>query len=211
MKRELVLLRSLGKLAAVLAVAWAGPALAGDITVVVGDASGRPVPNAVVSIDAPGPHPEPGRFTISQHDMMFMPEVLVVPVGSSVTFGNLDPFRHHVYSFSPTKKFELKLFGQGEKRSITFDKPGLVAIGCNIHDQMQGYIRVAATAFVGRTDARGRVTLPGLPAGRYALKVWHSRLRAPGHELSLQVDTGADRTIPVLAKLSPAAPQMTHY
>jgi plastocyanin len=195
---------------AILALAGA-PALAANITVTVTDDSGKPVPNAVVVIDADGPRPAPRRFTISQHDMMFMPDVLVVPVGSTVTFGNLDPFRHHVYSFSEAKKFELKLFGQGEQRAVIFDKPGLVSIGCNIHDQMQGFIHVVDTPFAEKTDARGRVTLAALPAGRHALRVWHSRLRAPGHQLALQVDTGSDRTVPVQVKLRAPSPQMTHY
>jgi hypothetical protein len=143
--------------------------------------------------------------------MTFMPEVLVVPVGSTVTFGNLDPFRHHVYSFSETKKFELKLFGQGENRPVTFGKAGLVAIGCNIHDQMQGFIHVVDTPFAERTDARGKAILRDLPGGRHALRVWHARLRSPGHQLTLQADTGADKAIPVQVKLRAPAPMMNHY
>ena len=202
---------SLRILIASLLAMIAVPAVAADVTVAVTDDSGRAVANAVVVIDAAGARPAPRRFTISQHDMMFMPEVLVVPLGSTVVFGNLDPFRHHVYSFSEPKKFELKLFGQGEQRAVTFDKTGLVAIGCNIHDQMQGFIHVVDTPFAEKTDARGRLTLHGLPAGRHALRVWHARLRAPGHQLTLQVDTGADRTVPVQVKLRAPSPAMTHY
>jgi len=187
------------------------PAAAADLTVAVTDDSGHPVADAVVVVDAPGPRPAPRRFVINQRNMTFAPEVLVVPLGSTVTFTNLDPFRHHVYSFSEAKKFELKLFGQGEQRPVTFDKPGLVAIGCNIHDQMQGFIHVVESPFAERTDARGRVTLHGLPAGQHALHVWHARLRAPGHQLALRVDTGSDRTMPVQVKLRAPSPQMTHY
>jgi plastocyanin len=194
-----------------LALFAAAPAIAGNITVVVTDSAGKPVPDAVVTFDAAGRQPAPGRFTISQHNMTFVPEVLIVPVGSTVTFGNLDPYRHHVYSFSETKKFELKLFAQGQNRSVTFDKSGVVAIGCNIHDQMQGFIHVVATPFAARTDARGRAMLNGLPAGSYPMRVWHSRLRSPGHALTLQVDTGTDRTVAVQAKLRAPAPPMNHY
>jgi plastocyanin len=202
----------LAKLAATFAaLLLAAPAVAGDITVRVTDAAGKPVDDAVVMIDAPGAAPRAGSFKITQKNMQFVPHVLVVPVGSTIEFGNLDPFRHHVYSFSEAKKFELKLFGQGEQRAVTFDKPGLVAIGCNIHDQMQGFIHVVDTPFAEKTDARGRVTLHGLPAGRHALRVWHARLRAPGHQLSLQVETAADRTVPVLVKLRAPSPAMTHY
>jgi len=198
-------------LIAAVAVLLAAPALASDLTVAVTDDGGRPVADAVVIVAAPGPRPAPRRFVINQHNMQFAPEVMVVPLGSTVTFTNLDPFRHHVYSFSEAKKFELKLFGQGEQRPVTFDKAGLVAIGCNIHDQMQGFIHVVDTAFAECTDAHGRVTLHGLPPGQHALHVWHARLRAPGHELNLQVDTGADRTVPVQVKLRAPSPQMTHY
>jgi plastocyanin len=205
---QLIVRSSLG---AVCAILLARPALAVDVTVAVTDPAGKPVADAVVTIDAPGPRPAPRRFVVSQKDIRFVPEVLVVPVGSTVTFGNLDPFRHHVYSFSEAKKFELKLFGQGEQRPVTFDKPGLVAIGCNIHDQMQGFIHVVDTAFAERTDARGRVTIHGLPSGRHALHVWHARLRSPGHQLTMQVDTGASATVPVQVKLRAPMPQMSHY
>lgn len=203
--------RTLTCLIAPLLAFLAVPAAAGDITVTVTDGAGRAVPNAVVTIDAPGPRPAAKRYVINQRDMAFVPDVLVVALGSTVSFGNLDPFRHHVYSFSGAKKFELKLFGQGETRPVTFDKLGLVSVGCNIHDQMQGFVHVVDTAFAERTDARGRVILRGLPGGRHALKVWHARLRAPGHQLTQQIDTGADRTVPVTVRLRAPAPHLNHY
>lgn len=205
------MLRNLAWIIASAFAVTAVPALAADVTVSVTDAGGQPVADAVVSIDAPGPRPAPRHFVINQRDIRFVPEVLVIPVGSTVAFGNLDPFRHHVYSFSEPKKFELKLFGQGEQRSVTFDKPGLVAIGCNIHDQMQGFIHVVDSPFAERTDARGRVTLHGLPGGRHALHVWHARLRSPGHQLTMQVDSSTTQTVPVQVKLRAPMPQMTHY
>jgi plastocyanin len=197
-------------LAAALA-AIGSPALAADVTVTVTDAGGQPVADAVVTIDAPGPRPAPRHFVINQRNVIFVPEVLVIPVGSTVAFGNLDPFRHHVYSFSEAKKFELKLFGQGEQRSVTFDKAGLVAIGCNIHDQMQGFIHVVESPFAERTDAHGRVTLHALPGGRHALHVWHARLRSPGHQLTMHIDSSSNLTVPVQVKLRAPMPQMTHY
>jgi plastocyanin len=197
---------------AIAALAFtAAPAFAADITVTVTDAAGKPVPDAVVTIDARGPRPAARRFVINQRDMKFAPEVLVVPVGSTITFGNLDPYRHHVYSFSDTRKFELKLFAQGEAHPVTFDKVGVVSIGCNIHDQMQGFIHVVDTPFADRTDAKGRVTLRSLPAGRFTMQVWHSRLRAPGHQLSQPIDTSSDRTVPVMVKLRAPPPPMNHY
>jgi hypothetical protein len=141
---------------------------------------------------------------------MFMPFVLVVPVGSTVDFTNLDPFRHHVYSFSPAKKFELKLFGQGEKRAVTFDKPGTVALGCNIHDTMQAFIQVVDTAYAGKTGKDGRVVLRGAPDGNVRLTVWHPYLRAPGNQLIVTAG-GGNVSVPVSVKLRRPAPMQHDY
>jgi plastocyanin len=186
-------------------------ALAGDITVRVTDAAGKPVANAVVMIDAAGAAPRAGSFEITQKSMQFVPHVLVVPVGSTVSFGNLDPFRHHVYSFSPAKKFELKLFGQGETRPVRFDKVGAVAIGCNIHDSMQAFIQVVDTRFALKTGASGQVVLRGVPAGNHRLRVWHPQLRAPGNQLAMTVSGNVDRIVPVSVKLRRAAPRHHAY
>ena len=184
---------------------------AADLTVTVKDLNGRPVADAVVTVDAPGRAPAPGRFTINQRDMKFVPEVMVVPVGSTIGFGNLDPFRHHVYSFSPAKRFELKLFGEGQTRPVVFDRVGLVAIGCNIHDQMQGFIHVVDTPFAAKTDASGRVFIRGLPAGSHAVHVWHSQLRAPANQLTLNVDPARTPALNVPVRLRLAAPMHHDY
>ena len=194
-----------------LALALSATAQARDITVVVKDASGHPVEDAVVILDAPGRTPPPGRFTINQKNTMFMPFVLVVPVGSTVDFTNLDPFRHHVYSFSPAKKFELKLFGQGEKRSVTFDRAGIVALGCNIHDTMQAFIRVVDTPFAVKTGKDGRAILRGAPAGAVKLSVWHPHLRAPGNQVNAAAAAGGNATVPVSVKLRRPAPLQHDY
>jgi plastocyanin len=186
-------------------------AQARDIAVTVRDDAGRPVEDAVVILDAPSAPARPGHFTINQKNTMFAPFVLVIPVGSTVEFGNLDPFRHHVYSFSPTRKFELKLFGEGETRPVRFDKPGLVAIGCNIHDSMQAFIQVVDTPFARKTDQTGRVTLRGLPADVRRVRVWHPLLRAPGNQMVLSVDASRDATVPVSLKLRRPAPSHHDY
>jgi plastocyanin len=182
-----------------------------DIAVTVRDAAGRPVEDAVVTLDAPGRAPPPGHFTIRQQHTMFAPFVLVIPVGSTVDFTNLDPFRHHVYSFSPAKKFELKLFGQGEKRSVTFDKPGTVALGCNIHDTMQAFIKVVDTAFAAKTGRDGRVVLHGAPGGAVKLLVWHPHLRAPGNQVTVAAAAGGNASLPVSIKLRRPAPMNHDY
>ena len=196
---------------AIAALALSATAHARDITVTVRDAGGHPVEDAVVTLNVPGRAPPPAHFTISQKNTMFAPFVLVIPVGSTVDFTNLDPFRHHVYSFSPARKFELKLFGQGETRPVRFDRPGLVAIGCNIHDSMQAFIYVVDTPFARKTDAAGRVTLRGLPAGARRLRVWHPLLRAPGNELALTVDAARTPSLPVTIRLRRAGPARHAY
>jgi plastocyanin len=196
---------------AIAALALSTTAQARDITVIIKDAAGHPVEDAVVSLDAPGRAPPPGHFTINQKNTMFAPFVLVIPVGSTVDFANLDPFRHHVYSFSPTKKFELKLFGQGEKRSVTFDKPGTVALGCNIHDTMQAFIQVVDTAFAAKTGKDGRAVLRGAPSGAAKLLVWHPHLRAPGNRVTVVAQGGGDVSLPVSVKLRRPAPMQHDY
>lgn len=196
---------------ALAALALSASAHARDITVTVKDAAGHPVEDAVVTLDAPSPAPRPGHFTINQKNTMFAPFVLVIPVGSTVEFTNLDPFRHHVYSFSPAKKFELKLFGQGEKRAVTFDKPGIVALGCNIHDTMQAFIHVVDTALAAKTGKDGRAVLHGTPAGAITLRVWHPYLRAPANQVALAAPAGGDVSLPISVKLHRPAPMQHDY
>lgn len=198
-----------------LLAAWLalqGAAHAADLTVVVTDTAGKPVVDAVAILDAPTSRaPAPGNFTISQKDMQFVPQVLVIPVGSTIEFGNLDPFRHHVYSFSAARKFELKLFGQGETRPVRFDRVGLVAIGCNIHDAMQAFIQVVDTPHAGKSGANGRITLRGVPSGNFKLRVYHPFLRAPGNQLTLSVNTASNLTLPVTVRIRKPAPMQHDY
>ena len=190
----------------------AATAHAADVTVVIKDGNGRAVEDAVVIADVAGrAGPPPARFVINQKDMQFVPYVLIVPVGSTIEFGNLDPFRHHVYSFSAAKKFELKLFGQGETRPVRFDRAGLVSIGCNIHDSMQAFIQVVDTPFARKSDRTGRVTLRGVPAQVRQVRVYHPLLRAPGNQMTVAVDAGRDATVPVTVRLRRPAPRHHDY
>ena len=196
-------------LAALLAASAAG---AGDVSVTITDADGRPVKDAVVMVDAPGAKARPAdRYRIDQIDTTFTPFVLVVPVGSQVEFANLDPFRHHVYSFSPGNKFELKLFGKGETRSVTLGKAGLVAVGCNIHDTMQAFIQVVDTPWADRSGANGRAVLRGVPAGASTLTVWHPHLRAPGNQLTVSINPARDIAVPIKVRLRRSAPMKHDY
>ncbi len=161
-----------------LGLAVAAPAWAGDLTVSLRTPAGKPVAEAVVMVapqaGAPrGPIHFSWPYRMAQKDMTFVPFVLVVPVGADVSFPNLDPILHHVYSFSPAKTFELKLYGRDETRMVKFDKVGVVSVGCNIHDDMTGYIRVVDTPYAAKTNAQGEATIAGLPAGPASVTLWH--------------------------------------
>ena len=181
------------------------PACAADLTVAVRDSTGAAVRNAVVAITPASGAPAAasklvGPFSVAQKDIQFEPYVLVVPVGAEVSFPNRDKVRHHVYSFSTPKKFELKLYGQEQARTVTFDKPGTVALGCNIHDKMSGFIKVVDTPFAAKTDAQGNVVIRGLPAGAASMKVWHPQQRAPGGEIEQKISVapaGGRQTVTV--------------
>lgn len=166
------------------ALAFAAPSLAADLTVSVKGDDGTPLPDAVVLVRPAGGAGMGGPIrynwpiVMTQQNIAFNPYVLIVPVGSTVAFPNKDKVRHHVYSFSAAKKFELKLYGQQEERTVTFDKAGVVALGCNIHDVMIGYIYVADTPFAAKTNAAGEAVIRGLPGGAGTLTVWHPDMRA---------------------------------
>lgn len=198
---------------ALLSISMTSTAFAGDVVVTVTDGNGKPVRDAVVILNVPGNAAagRPAQYRVTQKDMEFQPFVLVIPVGSTVDFANLDPVRHHVYSFSVTKKFELKLFGKGENRAVRFDQPGVVAIGCNIHDSMQGFIHVVNTPLAARTGPDGKVSLRGAPAGVHSLRVWHPMMRAPGNQIAQSVNTTTNINLPVAIKLRRAAPMGHDY
>lgn len=147
-----------------------------SISVQVVDASGQPVADAAVYAEpASGPAlPKPQKTVeIEQRGRKFLPPVTIIQVGTSISFPNNDTVRHHVYSFSPAKVFDLKLYSGQPENPVNFDKPGTVVIGCNIHDQMVAYIHVVPTPYFAKTDASGSAKIDGIAAGKYRLKAWH--------------------------------------
>jgi plastocyanin len=167
-----------------LALVALGPApgvtATGALEAFVREEGGRPVTDAVVSLvaaGAPAAPPRPGPAVMDQQNKTFVPHVLTVPVGTPVTFPNRDNIRHHVYSFSSAKRFELPLYIGTPAAPIVFDTPGVVVLGCNIHDWMVGYVYVSATPYFAKTGADGRVRLGDVPPGAYEARVWHPRLR----------------------------------
>ena len=183
---------------------------AAPLGVRVVDASGRPVRDAVVTLYPAGAAARParsrGHFVVAQKNLQFQPFLTIVPVGADVSFPNLDPTKHHVYSFSPAKRFELKLFAKDQSRTVHFEKPGVVALGCNIHDQMSAFIVVTDSAWTARTNAQGFAAFSDAPNAPGRLTVWHPLLRAPG--LVQQAIGPAQRTAAFSIRLRPPAPAM---
>ena len=183
-------------------MAFAAPALgAATLTVDVRNARGAPVQDAVVYAmrdgrDTGGP---PARRTavMDQKNRMFVPHVLPVQTGTAVEFPNSDDIRHQVYSFSEAKKFQLPLYSGTPANPIVFDKPGIVILGCNIHDRMSAYIVVVDTPHFAATAGDGRVTLSNLSAGRYVVHVWHPDLNADPAPLTLGASEERDLTFVV--------------
>lgn len=154
---------------------------AGTMAVDVLDSNGEPLAEVAVyalSSDAvPAASGEAPRAVMDQVDLQFLPHALVVQAGTLIEFPNSDSVNHHVYSFSPAKAFELPLYKGDVHAPLRFDIPGVVTLGCNIHDSMLGYILVVETPYFTRTDRRGRAKFEELPDGRYAIHVWTPRAR----------------------------------
>jgi len=177
----------------------AGHATGAEIRANLHDAHGRPVEDAVV-LAVPRNRqllervPPPGRIVIEQIDKEFVPYVKPVQAGSQVHFPNRDTVLHHVYSFSPAKRFELPLYAGAEAAPIRFDQPGPVVIGCNIHDWMIGHVYITDTPFFAKTGADGKAVIENLPTGDYVVRVWHPQM--------IVAEAATER--PVAAGASPA-------
>jgi len=173
------------------------------VTITVLDANGAPLPHAVVSVTGNAQAPQT-RAIMDQIDVAFEPHVLAVPVGSQVLFPNSDNIRHHVYSFSSAKTFETKLYANESRPTIDFDRPGIVALGCNIHDQMSGYIYVSPHAQSVVSDANGRVRVA--LAGADSVLVWHPWLQEQNRDQQeIAVDSSLTEVSITLAVTAPSA------
>lgn len=173
------LLPPLLALAALALPAAAAPSL----TVQLRGTKGEAVADAVASLtplDAPIPPPsvQPPPVEVAQEDQEYQPYVTAIRVGTTVEFPNKDKVQHHLYSLSKPKRFEKPLYGSGSKEAVVFDQPGIVTLGCNIHDWMLAYIVVLDTPWFAKSGKEGACTLGGMPPGRYRLQVWHPRLAA---------------------------------
>lgn len=165
--------------ALLLLAALVAPVHAGTAEVQVVDSAGKPLAGAAVFLESreakAASRPAAG-VEIAQAKRQFSRAVTLVTVGTPVSFPNLDTVRHHVYSFSPVKKFEIKLYVGTPAAPVVFDSPGIAVLGCNIHDNMAAWVVVVETPHHGLTGADGKLTLRNMPAGTYQLRSWHPAL-----------------------------------
>jgi plastocyanin len=175
-------------------------AFAGDMDLRFVDQAGKPVSDVVVTVAPAAGTPKksfsfPWGTSMVQQNIAFNPHVLIVPVGATVSFPNKDNVRHHIYSFSKPAKFEMKLYGHDETRSYTFTTAGAVALGCNIHDQMSGFIKVVDTPYAGKSSAAGTVHLSGIPAGGATVTIWHPQMKTKDNEMTAPVQIGSSGSL----------------
>ena len=181
---------------------------AAAITVLVSDSTGKPLADTVVVVDPePGvtvPRmPKPGK--IEQRGLQFVPTVSVIQTGSELSFPNLDKVRHHIYSFSPAKKFDQKLYSGVAAAPQVFDKAGTVVLGCNIHDRMVAYIKVVDSPYFAKTDAAGiaRIDMPA--AGKYTVSAWHYNMAGTMATQAASLSGGQGISISFKLTLKPSA------
>lgn len=170
------------------------PAQTATVRVEIKDLKNTPVADAVASLTpldrAPTVIPPRNPVVITQLKEEFAPYVTVVPVGARVHFPNGDKVQHHVFSLSKTKSFDLGLYHGEPKELVTFDQPGVVSLGCNIHDWMSAYVVVLATPHFAKSDTTGLAPIADLPPGRYRLEVWHPRIKQTvTRELALETSS----------------------
>jgi len=196
---------------ALVLLALARGAPAEPLTLEVRDVDGVVVSGAIVWLEGGSPVPQATRprVVIDQRDKVFVPDVTVVPVGTEIVFPNSDTVSHHVYSFARPNAFELPLYKGGSRPNVRFDHPGIVTLGCNIHDAMLGYVIVVNSNWFARADEHGVAVLADVPAGTWDVRVWSARL-APEKALAAGTIAVKDHLparsgVTVARRLRPAA------
>ncbi|PHV10209.1 methylamine utilization protein [Chitinimonas sp. BJB300] len=178
---------------------------AAKLTVQILNPSEQAVGDAVVYAEPLAGKAPKGKLTgtIDQVNKEFVPLVSVVQTGTAIRFPNKDNIRHNIYSFSRTKVFDLRLYSGTPSEPVVFDTPGLVVLGCNIHDWMVGYLLVVDTPWFDTTNTKGLVNLDNLPSGDYSLRVWHPYQSAEIPAQKIRVGPGAETHFVFHMKLSP--------
>src|SRR5690348_9357641 len=193
--------QALAPLAALVCALAAAPAQAATLVITVQTSDGHPLQGAVVTahpLDGPARKPQPIKAVMDQVNRAFAPDLLVIPVNSTVAFPNSDSVSHQIYSFSPTKRFQLPLYHGNPNPPVRFEQPGVVTLGCNIHDQMLAYVVVTDAPFFGRTDSHGSWSAE-VPSGGYRVSIWYPRIRdapeALQHDIKVAESNGGAVTI----------------
>jgi plastocyanin len=186
----------------------AAGALAATLVVAVQTSDGRPLAGAVLTVHAlsgPDHSAAPVNAVMDQVERAFVPDLLVIPAGSTIEFPNSDSVNHQIYSFSAAKKFQLPLYRGKRYPPVRFDQVGFVTLGCNIHDPMLAYVVVTDAPYFGRTDSTGSWSVE-VPRGTYRVTVWHPRMRESA-ELGREMTTGdTDRTAVTVRLAKPLQP-----
>lgn len=209
MRAQAWFLRGRRAVLALPALCLGSAAWAASVQVDVQDAAGQPLGGAVVFLESA----EARRLVkplaeqeMSQENKQFVPEVRVLTVGTELRFPNRDTVRHHVYSFSPVKKFEIKLYVGTPAAPVVFDKPGIAVLGCNIHDTMAAWMVVVETPHHGLTTDKGQLRLASVPAGAYRLRTWHPGLPPGAPALDQPLQVPATGNVAASVKLTGVAP-----
>ena len=190
-------------------------ALAATLLVAVQTSDGRPLPGAVLTVQALNGLSHPGtpvNAIMDQINRAFVPDLLVIPTGSTVAFPNSDSVSHQIYSFSAAKKFQLPLYRGKPYPPTRFEQPGLVTLGCNIHDSMLAYVVVTDAPYFGRTDSSGSWSTD-VPRGKYRVTVWHPRMQEGTElqrELTIEETDRAALTLRLAKALQPAPLENRH-
>ena len=187
----------------------AAQAQTAEISATVTDEQGVPIADAVVvAVPADGAARPPAKAgersragVVDQVGKEFTPKVTAVLAGTAVTFPNHDDVRHQVYSFSPAKRFELPLYAGVPAEPVVFDKPGVVVLGCNIHDWMVGYIYVSDSPYFAKTGKDGKAIIADLPTRVYAVRVWHPQLEVAEETTRKNVDAARPGRVDVAWQL----------
>jgi len=162
-------------------------AQAGQVKVTVLDESGNPVPDVAVYVQpvSPGTLSSPTEHAVmDQVDGRFEPHILIVQAGTEVRFPNSDATAHHVYSFSKPNDFILPLYKGDAHPPVFFKYSGVVTLGCNIHDQMLGYILVVDSNVFAKTNGNGVAMLAFDATSAAAVRIWSPRIKSKSETLS---------------------------
>ncbi|MDR5753666.1 MULTISPECIES: methylamine utilization protein [unclassified Caballeronia] len=181
-------------------------AQAASVRVQIIDQAGAVVPDAIVyamPVNGKIPATKPAGAVIDQVKRRFVPLVSVAQTGAAITFPNKDNIEHDVYSFSPAKRFELNLYHGIPATPVVFEKPGLVVMGCNIHDSMIAYLLIVDTPWFAKTDANGQASIDNLPADTYRVTAWHPRMSDPNAQPTQKLGAGTGDTAKFTLQLKP--------